>query len=75
MVTQYSHFLSRIAIDEAGPARIMKSEPCSVFGEATMESGLLEVVETPIDISLFGINFWVTPYEKKCRKKRDVSVF
>ena len=35
--------ITRVSIDELEPARIMKSEPCSECGEATMESRLCEV--------------------------------
>ena len=35
--------ITRVSIDEPEPARIMKSEPCSECGEATMESRLREV--------------------------------
>lgn len=35
--------IARVSIDEPKPARIMKPEPCSICGEATMESRLREV--------------------------------
>ncbi len=35
--------ITRVSIDEPEPARIMKSEPCFVCGEATMESRLRDV--------------------------------
>ena len=43
--TPAERFLSitRVSIDEPEPARIMKSETCSVCGEAVMESRLCEV--------------------------------
>lgn len=35
--------VARVSIHEPEPARIMKSEPCSVCGEAVMESRLREI--------------------------------